>query len=233
MTPFECLQEAWKPIEAEFMDSAPMRRLANQNLTLAHYAAYLRETYYYTRENPQIQAACTTYFRGRERTLVKTFLHHAISEVGHDALALNDLRFLGFDTSDIPEQKPLPNTLALISFPFYAMQYRSQYSYLGYLYFLEFLPNSLGENILASLRQAWIPETALSFLREHNAVDAHHNKLMIRYANEMLTSSAAREEAIYCMEVTSTLFVNMLDGAFRSIDEARSPLKHVAPNAVE
>lgn len=224
MEAFDILEQSWSNIEAEFMASAPMRRLEGRQLTLPHYAAYLRETYFYTREDPQIQAACTTYFRGTDRALVKLFLHHAISEVGHDQLALDDLRLLGFDTTRISSEYPLPNTTALISFPFYAMQYRSTYSYLGYLYFLEFIPTSRGAGIIGSLKEMGVPDGALTFLQEHNAVDVQHNKLMRRYANEMLRDIAARDEVAYSMQVTSTLFANMLEGAFTSVDEGRHRL---------
>ena len=54
--------------------------------------------------SPEIQALCTAWFRGSDRELVKPFLQHAMSEIGHDQLALDDLRSLGFDTEVIPRE---------------------------------------------------------------------------------------------------------------------------------
>ncbi len=209
------------------MKSPPLRRLANGDVSVLHYASYLRETYFYTREDPQIQAACTAYLRGPDRELVKLFLQHAISEVGHDAMALSDLAALGFDTETLPSQNPLAETTALISFPFYAMQFRSAHSYLGYLYFLEFLPTSQGSGILDSLRALGVPNGALTFLHEHNTVDVHHNKLMMRYASQMLRDDAAIDEVVYAMSTTAVLYAHMLAGAFQSVDDGAFQLRRL------
>ena len=67
MTAFSKLQGACQTVEQRFMTSPPIERLTRGDLTLAHYASYLRETYFYTREDPQIQALCTAWFRGSDR----------------------------------------------------------------------------------------------------------------------------------------------------------------------
>ena len=57
--------------------------------------------------------------RGRQRHLVKNFFEHATSEVGHDQLALNDLKTPGEDVSRIPFERPIPATMALLGYAFY------------------------------------------------------------------------------------------------------------------
>lgn len=222
MTPFEDLSVAWVSVEQRFMDSRPMKRLFAGDLTAVNYAAYLRETYFYTRENPQIQALATAWFRGEDRQMVKPFLRHALSETGHDALALADLKALGWKIESIPEERPLASTTPLISFPFYAIQYRSPLSYLGYLFFLEFLPTSRGAEIVAALSGIGVPSGAMSFLDEHRSIDVHHNRMMKEYAAAMLRSAADVDEVVYCMEVTGALFAQMLDGAFESADRTET-----------
>jgi pyrroloquinoline quinone (PQQ) biosynthesis protein C len=219
VTAFFELQGTWQAIEQRFMSSPPIQRLRRGDLTLAHYACYLRETYFYTREDPQIQALCTAWFRGSDREMVKPFLQHATSEIGHDQLALDDLRSLGFDADAIPRENPLPMTTALISFPFYAIQYRGPISYLGYLYFLEFLPTSRGADIAAALSAIGVPAESMSFLHEHRTVDVHHNRLMKRYADEMVRTEADIAEVTYAIEVTGRLFEGMLTGAFEAVDQ--------------
>jgi hypothetical protein len=115
MGAFDELHIAWSQVETRFTRSEPMVRLFSGDITTDHYAAYLRETYFYTRENPQIQAVATAWFRGPDRQTVKPFLRHALSEVGHDGLALADLKMLGRDVSSIPDEQALPSTAALIS----------------------------------------------------------------------------------------------------------------------
>jgi hypothetical protein len=80
---------------ARFHASPALQALAGGQITLEHYKAILREIYHYSKEDPQIQALATVYFRGDDRDSVKMFLKHAISEIGHDQLALADLEALG------------------------------------------------------------------------------------------------------------------------------------------
>ena len=218
MGAFEKLERGWAAVEKSFMASRGLVRLRDHDITPSHYAAYLRETYFYTRENPQIQAVATAWFRGPDREMVKPFLRHALSEVGHDGLALADLATLGWNTESIPEQRPLPDTAALISFPYYAIQYRSAVSYLGYLFFLEFLPTARGAEIAAALAEVGVPAAAMSFLAEHRSVDVHHNRLMRQYAEAMLRTPSAVDEVLHAMEVTGGLYARMVEGAFEAAD---------------
>lgn len=206
-----------------------MRRLSEGPIGVEHYASYLRETYFYTRENPQIQATATAGFRGSDREMVKPFLRHALSEVGHDHMALSDMATLGWDVSAIPDQSPLPTTVPLISYPYYAIQHRSPISYLGYLFFLEFLPTSRGNDIASRLAQLGVPKAAMTFLIEHQNVDVHHNRFMELYAERMLRTPQAVAEVVYSMEVTGRLYANMIEGAF---EEASGMRRIETPKAV-
>lgn len=60
------------------------------------YASIMHETYHYTKEDPQLQALASVYFRGDDRKFVLQFLKHAASEVGHDEMALHDAVQLGY-----------------------------------------------------------------------------------------------------------------------------------------
>lgn len=225
MPAFEELERHWRAVEQEFMASRPMRRLQRGEVGLGHYAAYLRETYFYTREDPQKQATATARFRGADREMVKHFLRHALSEVGHDQMALADLAAIGFDTSRIPDEEPLPATIAMTGFAYYAINYRHPIAYLGWLYFLEFLPTSGGGGIAAALGKIGVPESAMTFLDEHRNVDVHHNKLMRTYADHMIRTEADLAEVAYAMKVTGTLFANMLEGAFEAADRGDLPAR--------
>ena len=152
------IRDAFEDARVEFMASAPLVRLASGNMSVDHYKSILREIYYYSREDPQIQALAAVYFRGPDRDLVQPFLRHALAEVGHDTLALNDLAVLGDDVSEVPQRTPLATTMGLIAFPFYQINYGNPIGYLGYLYFLEHLPTSASEAIGGALSSAGIPE---------------------------------------------------------------------------
>lgn len=206
---------------AEFEASPSISRLKAGELGIKHYEAYLRETYFYTRENPQIQGLAAVYFRGHDRSMVRSFFKHATSEIGHDDLALSDLAALGVDVSELPSEYPLPNTIAFNAFPFYLIYNKNPISYLGYLYFLEFTPTSQGRSYIEAITALGVPENALTFLEEHATVDVHHNKMMESYAKTLIRDKIDLAGAQYAMKVAGRLYSQMLEGAFTWADTGR------------
>ncbi len=65
----QILADTFDSVIAQFNSCPGMQRFTRGELDKSHYAALMRETYFYTRENPQIQAAATAFFRGQQRTL--------------------------------------------------------------------------------------------------------------------------------------------------------------------
>jgi hypothetical protein len=214
---------------AAFAGSPGMTLLARGQATAAHYKATLREIYHYTKEDPQIQALAAVYFRGKDRATVKIFLKHATSEIGHDLMALEDLKTLGEDVSSIPTSLPLPTTIALTAFPFYQIQYHNPIGYLGYLYFLEYMPTQAGAGYMAALKAAGVPEAAMTFLHEHATVDVAHNNLMQEYLRRLVRTESDLSAVAYGIRVTGYLYAEMLAGAVRSADQGVAAL----PNFVE
>lgn len=232
----EALAASFSQVIREFHSSPGMRRLFAGELESAHYAAYLRETFHYTRENPQIQALATVFFRGNQRAAVAPFLRHALSETGHDQLALNDLIALGTsatDTEVIRRAQPLPATTALIAYPYYQIYNLNAAGYLGYLYFLEFMPTGFGVEYRNALLRMGVPQNALSFLHDHSTVDVGHNRLMEDYITLLLRDSADLQSAIYAMRVTASLYANLVEDAFNSADGAPNAMACYGINPAE
>lgn len=212
---FERLQAEFQPILTGFMSSAAMRHLADGRLTVEEYKSFLTQVFYYAREDPQLQALATVYFRGRQRDFVKTFFSHASSEIGHEQLALNDLATLGADTYQTPYRNPLPATKALTAFAFHQIYDGNPLGYLGYLYFLEFVPTQAGPTIEQSLLKAGVPASATTFLRDHIEIDVAHNRLMVRYADSLLKSDADIDAVIYAMKATAYYYGGMIGEAIK------------------
>src|SRR5687767_8282796 len=82
-------------------------------LTRSMYAAYLVETYHYTRHNARNQAMVGMR-TALEPQYLKFCFTHASEEVGHELMALHDLRSLGVDIEEGALGSPLPRTEALI-----------------------------------------------------------------------------------------------------------------------
>jgi|HubBroStandDraft_1064217.scaffolds.fasta_scaffold24840_3 pyrroloquinoline quinone (PQQ) biosynthesis protein C len=215
----EAIADEFRDTMTTFEGSSAMTMLGCGTLTLAHYKAVLRETYHYAKEDPQIQALATVYFRGQDRDTVKMFLKHATSEVGHDRMALEDLKTLGQDVSAIPSSLPLPTTIALTAFPFYQVQYHNPIGYLGYLYFLEHMPTQAGAGYMTALRAAGVPKEAMTFFTEHMTVDIAHNNLMREYLRRLVRTEADLSAVTYAIRVTGHLYGEMLAGAIRSTEK--------------
>lgn len=214
------IENAWFAEVPRFNAMPGMRRLLEGDFTIAQYQALLREIYFYARESPPFFAAILVHLRGAQRNYIQTMLQHASSETGHDALALADLRALGVNTENIPNERPLPATSALIGFSFYLIQYLNPVSYLGFVFHLEYLPTHFGQQIAQGFLRAGVPPNAMSFLQEHTEADVGHNRLMADYVENLLLNQRDVDDTIYAMQVTATLFGNLVEAAFRRVDEA-------------
>ena len=215
---FNRLLKAFEPVLAEFNNSPPMQRLLSGQITLEHYQSLMTQISHHTRENPQLQALATIYFRGHQRKIIKKFYKHASSEIGHDQLALDDLEAMGVDTSRIPYENPLPATSALLGFCFYQIYNLNPVGYLGYLFFLEFMPTGSGAAYKEALDQIGVPGNAMSFLLDHTAIDVGHNKMMEDYVACLITNEEEFQSVVYCMRVTARLYRNMITEAFEQVD---------------
>lgn len=199
---------------ADLLRSTSVTTLFSGQLTSEMYKSFLQETYHYTKEDPQIQALASVYFRGHDRDWVLPFLKHAASEVGHDKMALNDAAVLGADRNAMVRSLPLPATLAFTSYAYYQIYNRRPVGYLGYLYFLEHMGTGAGGQFAGALKACGIPEQATSFLTEHRVADVGHNRLMSQYLKALVHSDADLAEVCYAVRVTGSLYSNMANQAF-------------------
>lgn len=199
--------------------SPVIQRMARGDVGLQHYQSLMRQISHHARENPQLQTLATIYFRGTQRRVISAFYRHAISEIGHDQLALNDLAATGFkDVADVPFQNPLPATCALTAFAFYQIQNWNPVGYLGYLAFLELMPTQQGTSYKAMFLRVGVPENAFTFIDDHICVDVGHNKAMERYLDELVTNEADMESVLYALRTTAYLYERMVESAFAWAD---------------
>ncbi len=219
MNAYQALVDAWNENVQLIQRSKTLELIASGRITRAQYAAVLRQIFHQTRENPQIQALVTMRFRGEERELVKTFLRHAISEIGHDELARRDIEALGSDTSTLLQERPLPATFAVIASVVYMIEHHDPIAYLGYLFHLEYTPTQLGARYMAALEQCGIPREAMSFLEEHSTVDVAHCKLIEQYCEKLIRTPEQLEAALYMQRVTAEMYAAMYDQAIISAVE--------------
>ncbi|MEM9496220.1 MAG: iron-containing redox enzyme family protein [Pseudomonadota bacterium] len=215
------LNKRFEPILAEFLASPSIKRIVDGELTVAEYREMMRQTFHYTRENPQMQALATVYFRGRHRDMVAPFYKHAAEEIGHEYLALNDFVTLGGDPTNVPYENPLPATSGLIAYGFHHIYNLSHLGHLGYIYFLERLPVVSGPILMDQLKGSSIPENAMTFLRDHAEIDIEHTALMDKYFPVLVSDERDMDCIEYAMKTTAYLFNEMLA---QCIEAAANPI---------
>lgn len=214
MSHFNTLLEYWTET-AKCFDAEPwMKRVSQAEIELKHYKSFLQETYFETQRNPQVQAFATAYLDVDQHAMIKKFYAHAASEVGHDQLALNDLKAVGHDIEKTKKDRPLPSTIGLISLPFYLIQFVNPVAYLGYLFHLEFFPTKKASEYMQGLGKLNVPKEALSFLLDHSEIDQHHNKMMEDYANVLIKNDKDMADVQFAIRSACHLHMNMIVGAF-------------------
>jgi len=211
------IKDRFQPVLAEFLGSVPITLLTSGKMEIAEYRAILRQVFHHARENPQLQALATVYFRGRQRDMIRGFYRHAVSEIGHDQLALNDFITLGGDAERVPYENPLPATSALLGFGFYQVYNLNPLGYLGYLFFLEFMPTQTGEGMMTHLRNIGVPDSAQTFLKDHAEIDQGHNRMMEKYVEKLVQNEADLDAVLYAMKTTGYLYERMFAQAIESV----------------
>jgi len=219
MNSFETVKAAFEIERVRFLNSAVITRLLQGKLGTQHYAQLMRQIFHQARENPQLQALATVRFRGARRAAINGFYRHAASETGHDELALADYTKCGGDPRPVRNENPHPATSAITGFAFHQIYNLNPVGYLGYLFFLEFLPTSVGDGMMDKLRTVGVPENAFTFLQDHVTVDAGHNKAMERYCETLILNSGDLESVIYALKTTSYLYTRMIEAAISFVDE--------------
>ncbi|EQC43632.1 hypothetical protein M899_1785 [Bacteriovorax sp. BSW11_IV] len=218
MSMFDQVFNFWKEEMVKVHASTGFKRILDREMTPMHYAAMMEQIYHHTRENPQIQTFATAFFKYHQRSQIKPFYKHAISEIGHDQLALDDIKALGYETENIVEGYPLPITTALLAYAYYQIQFRNPIGYLGYLFHLEYMPTQYGAEYIAAFKEIGVPDTALSFIEDHHKIDQGHIKMMHGYIDGLIKTQEELEEMKYAVSVTAKLYSDLVTDAFAKAD---------------
>ena len=218
MSMHKIIDEVFQDTITQFNACEGMQRFWRGEVSKRHYACYMREVFHHARENPQIQATATAFFRGSQRDMVKPFLKHAVSEIGHDQLALNDARSAGLDVTSVPTEMPLPATTALVAFAYFQIYNHNPVGYLGYLYYLEHMPTAFGAEYIRQLAQMGLGPETMTFLADHASIDVGHNAMMREYIDHLVKDQQALDAVCYAVRVTGYLYGAMVTEAFADAD---------------
>lgn len=140
------------------------------------YAIYLVETYHYTKHNARNQALVATRPDDMDPRYMKFCLKHAEEEVGHEMMAVHDLRNMGYDVSERTLGKPLAETEVLISYLYRVAATANPLARLGYSYWAERSYHYI-QPILDMLKSGLgVQKNQMSFFTSHAEIDVDHAK---------------------------------------------------------
>jgi 3-oxoacyl-[acyl-carrier-protein] synthase-3 len=220
MNVFEQMEAIARNALTDQKSSSGFRKIFDGSLTLSEYKSILKQTYFYTRETPQIGAQLTGRLKGTRRDAIRDLLTHALSEVGHHELARRDLERCGENVEMLPYELPLPSTAAFMSYPFYVINNRNPVGLLGIMFFMEYLPTSAGPGLMDRLSKAGVPKDATSFLAEHAVTDISHLKLMERNFEHLILCESDSDAVAYNIVVTAKLYANLLEEAVSAAESS-------------
>jgi thiaminase len=162
------------------------------------YGAFLSQTYYYVSHSTRLLALAASRLAFSEERLHRRLLRHATEEMGHEALALRDLRHLGLALDQFPE---LPATRAFYQTQYYLIEHVSPASFWGYILMLEGLAVSKGRWLFDEIKQHH-GELAGSFVKLHAVEDVAH----VAEAEQAMQALPDRDRPLVVAQVASSCF---------------------------
>jgi len=179
------------------------------------YALYMLETYHYTLHNARNQALVATRQEKIDIRYLKFCLKHAEEEMGHELMALHDLKNLGYNVpAEESLPKPLGATETLIAYLYHVSRNGHPLARLGYSFWAE---QSYGyiQPLLSMVSSGFgIPDKAMTFFREHSSIDEVHarqvEEVIERFAKTPEDWAAIED----CMVNSLILTARMMDQVF-------------------
>jgi len=139
------------------------------------YIRAMIEVFHYTKNNAINQAAATFNEDHKRMGLLRFAMTHALEELGHENMVLNDLSAIGVDRS-VFERQPLPATEALNGY-LYSLSIRGGLvPRLGYSFWAEDSYEHLAPLMDVCKNRLKLTDKQLTFFVAHSVIDVRHAK---------------------------------------------------------
>jgi hypothetical protein len=188
---------------------------ANLRQTLAAgnrrlYALWLCQVAHQTRHTSAHQALVATRINEVDSLYAKYCYRHALEEVGHEEMALHDLRQMGFVAScvdDLPP--PLPATRKLTALLYDLAQREHPASRLGFSYWAEKCYPFLQLLVSGVQSSLGLSKGQMTFFLSHATIDEQHGRDVERAIQHVCESPEAWAAVEYGMSATLGLAVEI------------------------
>jgi thiaminase len=186
-----------------------VRTIREGRITPALYAAYLLETYHYTRHNAKNQALAGVVAASVDPRYMQFCFTHASEETGHELMALHDMRGVGAELDPIPP--PLPATEVLIAYLYWISATGDPVQRLGYSFWAE----TSYAYIMPIIRQVQetlgLKPAQMTFFLSHAQIDEAHAAEVRRMIVEHCRTERQWEAVASVMEASLDLTGRMMD----------------------
>jgi thiaminase len=185
------------------------------------YAIYMVETYHYTSHNARNQALVGV--RDASNPVYTKFcFEHASEEVGHERMALHDLKSLGLNGLEEKLKKPLPETETLIAYLYWISATGNPLQRLGYSYWAESCYQYINPLINKLKDTLSLTPNQLTFFIAHSDIDADHFEDIKTIITRACKTQEDLDSILDVMETSLVLTGRMLDGVFNEYTKIKS-----------
>lgn len=151
------------------------------------YALFLAQVFHYVKHSSRIMSTVAAHLPQEMETMHTHLLKHTTEEMGHQFLARQDVKFLGFDLADFPE---LSTTKMFYEPQYYKAIYGNPIGFYGYALALEGTAVMLMRDIYEKCR-AYYGEKGCNFLRVHAEEDVNHVESAVQLLEQLPAEAKA------------------------------------------
>ena len=194
--------DLWRHVEANGFD----REL---------YRILMVQIYHYTRHNSVNQAVAVLRADPDQMGLLRFVYRHAQEELGHEKLALHDLRAIGLLGKDEPiTDAPLPATDALINYIYSVALREGPVARLGYSYWAENVYEHIAPMLGRARTSLGLTDREMAFFVAHADIDEDHSQDVVRAIRRAVTTHE-QADAVHRVAVTTLwLTLALMDQAY-------------------
>ncbi len=140
------------------------------------YAMYLTQAYHYTYHTARNQGLVGVNAANTDAVYMKYCFEHALEEVGHELMALHDLRAIGVvaDDPQVDLPRPLPATELIIAYLYYVSTQGNPVQRLGYSYWAERAYPYGSKFLEAAQARMKLKRSEMTFWYVHSELDVKH-----------------------------------------------------------
>ncbi len=172
-------------------------------MSIERYRKLLLELYHVVWHFNPVSAAAASRMPDSHRQIRYHLYEHMHEETGHENWVLADLEAVGVAPKVVQAHLPLPHTLAMTGYNYWAADRRHPCSVLGMLYTLEVIASVYGGPFASAIRESLLLEgtRGVSFIDSHASMDAEHMAELRKILNTLDDSAA-------CEAVVESTLVN-------------------------